>query len=80
MKNKGLMIIAIILIIFIFPFGLNTSIVIPSGYYNDGICFDCNVPPDYFVINLLIILIPIISVIGIIILFYPSKKINSHQT
>jgi len=66
--------IALIIIAFIYPVGLGTTTPSKSYYRNDTICLDCDVPPDYFMINLMIILLPIIAIVAIIVFFYPSKK------
>ena len=64
----GLIIIAII-----YPISLYAPT--PSiPITNNTKWFDCDVLPDIFIINLLIILTPIIAIIGVIILFYPTKE------
>lgn len=71
--------IALIVIGFIYPIGLGITTPSISYYKNDTICFDCGVPPDFLVIKLLIILIPIIIIVGVIVLFYPSKNESNEK-
>jgi len=66
--------IGLIIVAFIYPIGLGINTPSKSYYKNDTICFDCDILPDILVIKLLVILIPIISIVGLIVLFYPLKE------